>query len=454
MHRTSRPKKSRQAKTLHPHSVLGQKGINLIEKIVLGVGFVWFPTGSLETGIDGIIEIRDPVTGETTNFIVQLQSKATDKHFQAETESSLEYTCTNRDLEYWLRGNAPVILVHSRPSTEEAYWVSIKDYFKDPVKRNARKIVFDKKKDRFESTEGCAAKIKALAIPRDSGIYFAPVPKKEQLYSNLVKVTFPDRLYIAQTEYRYPSQVWTEMARASVQLGSDFLLGYKAIMSFHDLGEHPWDKVCDPGVESFETWEWSKSADLDKLRDFVQLLNQCLKEKAWNAGLKYSRRCNCFYFKATQDLSPRRISYQSFKEETSRQVFRGYHKRGDPKQVLYYRHSAFGAQFLRRDNEWYLEINPTYYYTWNGIHLDEFYEDKLKKIKRIERNLAVVGQVLMWVDYLSRPKNLFTDPYPFLMMGKHIVFDLDNGIADELWLPNEDEETRKTLQASEPSLFD
>ena len=72
----------------------------------------------------------------------------------------------------------------------------------------------------------------------------------------------------------------------------------------------------------------------------------------------------------------------------------------------------------------------------------------------IERNLAVVGQVLMWVDYLSRPKNLFSEPYPFLIMGKPVSFDLEHGIADDLWLPNEDEETRTTLQTSEPTLFD
>src|SRR5207249_12002520 len=142
-------------------------------------------------------------------------------------------------------------------------------------------------------------------------------------------------------------QIWTEMNRIGVQVGSDFLLGYKAIMSFHDLAEHPWDKVCDAGAESFETREWSKSEDSDKIRDFVRLLNQCLKEKTWKAGLRYSKRCDCYYFKATQDLSPRRISYPSFKEETSRQVFRAYYKRGDAAQINYYRHSAFVGQFLR-----------------------------------------------------------------------------------------------------------
>jgi hypothetical protein len=456
MPRRRSPRKPKKPKVLQQRSITGQRGINLIEQVTLDIGYSWTQTGSLETGIDGYIEIRDPVTGETTNSIVQVQSKATDQpSFQAETDTGLDYTCDERDLDYWMRGNAPVVLVHSRPKTNEAYWVSIKDYFSDPVKRTARKIHFDKRQNRFDSSDACAAALKQLAAPKDSGFYFAPIPKKEKVYSNLVRVTFPDHLYIAHTDYRYYSQIWAEMDKAGVSVGSDFLLGYKALMAFHDLGDHPWDKVCEPGtVESFNTKEWAYSDDPDKLRDFVQLLNRCLKEKTWHSGLKWSDRCECYYFKSTQDLSPRRVRYPSFKEMTSRQVFRGYQKRGDPTQVNYYRHSAFKPQFLRHEGEWYLEITPTYYFTWDGIHLDEFYENKLKKIKMLERNLAVIGQVFMWVDYLSRRKNMFTDPYPFLIMGEHIVWEFEHGIPDDVWLPNEDEETRRSLQASEPTLFD
>jgi hypothetical protein len=56
----------------------GQKGINLIEKRVLDMGFLWHPTGNIEAGIDGAIEIRDDATGDVLNNIVQVQSKATE----------------------------------------------------------------------------------------------------------------------------------------------------------------------------------------------------------------------------------------------------------------------------------------------------------------------------------------------------------------------------------------
>ena len=40
----------------------------------------------LEAGIDGYIEIRNASTGEVTNCIIQVQSKATERPFEGETE--------------------------------------------------------------------------------------------------------------------------------------------------------------------------------------------------------------------------------------------------------------------------------------------------------------------------------------------------------------------------------
>lgn len=88
------------AKRIHKSSITGQKGVNLIERVVLGMGFLWYPTGGLEAGIDGFIEIRDSATGEVTNSVLQVQSKAGPSFFQAETETSLVFRCDENDLNY------------------------------------------------------------------------------------------------------------------------------------------------------------------------------------------------------------------------------------------------------------------------------------------------------------------------------------------------------------------
>jgi len=48
------------------------------------------------------------------------------------------------------------------------------------------------------------------------------------------------------------------------------------------------------------------------------------------------------------------------------------------------------------DEAWYLQITPTYFFTSNGYHLSKFSEDNLKGIKKLEKNNAVLRNVLTW----------------------------------------------------------
>jgi hypothetical protein len=107
------------AKRILSSSITGQRGVNLIERVVLSMGFLWYPTGGVEAGIDGMIEIRNSTSGEVTNSVVQVQSKTGPSFFKSETETSFDFACDEKDLNYWLQGNAPVVLVVSRPQARE-----------------------------------------------------------------------------------------------------------------------------------------------------------------------------------------------------------------------------------------------------------------------------------------------------------------------------------------------
>ena len=48
---------------------------------------------------------------------------------ERETDTTFEFTCTRDDLEYWLSGTSPVLLIVSKPTKKLAWWVSVKDYF-------------------------------------------------------------------------------------------------------------------------------------------------------------------------------------------------------------------------------------------------------------------------------------------------------------------------------------
>lgn len=436
-------------KKIHPNAIKGQQGINLIEAIVLEMGLVWYPTGQVEAGIDGVIEIRDPTTGAVTNSIIQVQSKASDQPFVAESAASFEYLCDARDLDYWMAGNAPVVLVVSRPSTREAYWVAIKEYFSEPVRLKSRRVVFDKVRNRFDTS--CRQALINLALPRDAGLYLAPQPKRERLYSNLLSVAYcADRMFVAGTSYREPKDLWAVVQARGLSIGGEWILREKRIYSFHDLRLSPWDTLCDRGtVEDFATSEWADSADLAAQRQFMDLLNRCLVEKGRALSLAYDRRHDHYYFRATADLSRRIVRYRSMTNTVTRAVFEAHKSKSKSDQIAYYRHSAFEGKFRRYDGAWCLEITPTYHFTRDGYHQDPYYKDRLKGIKLLERNSAVLGQLLMWADYLSQQASLFSAQPPLLEFGGLRTADIEAGIYDEAWRGQEEGDEAQTLSSPE-----
>jgi hypothetical protein len=434
---------SHTPKIISRSSLLGEQGIVFVQQRCLDMGYVWYPT-RLEAGIDGYIEIRGE-KGEVTNCIIQVQVKATDAVFEAETESSFEFRCSSRDLNYWLSGNAPVILVRCRPRTGEAYWISLKDYFKDLERRKTGKIIFDKKQTSFDLT--AKPFLERLAAMKDSGQYLGTRPRSELIYSNLLELaSFPETYYTAMTQYRTPGEIFAALNEFNRPAPGEWVLSSKMLTSFHDLSAPPFRSICDRGtVEQLDTTEWSDTTDPARGRHFVQLLNACLRQELYRKGVKFSRENQCYYFRAPQDLSEREYVYQSRENRTSRSVFKGYPKKNDPVQMAYYRHSAFEGHFVHFDNKWFLQIAPTYHFTRDGERLSRFAPDLLSGIKRLETNQAVQGQVMMWAHLLTE-RTLFDTGSRFLDFAGLLEFELDAGIDDEAWLKHEELAMKPFLQ--------
>lgn len=423
-------------KQIKDTDIIGDLGVNLIHKICLDMGFIWRATTGFDAGIDGHIEIRLE-SGTVTNCIIQVQSKATDQDFEAETSSNFDYRCSQRDLEYWLSGNAPVILVRSRPRTGEAYWVSIKEYFQDLARRKTGKISFDKNADRFDVSARDA--LMKLAMRTEDGPYLATGRKREIIYSNLLRLApLPEIYYVAETDYRTSAELFARLRELKRSVHGEWLLHDRRLWSFHDLSARPWTEIIEPGtLEGLETSEWAQTDDPARQRHFVQLLNTCLKEKLYRKGVKFSRETGCYYFRAPQDLSNVEYSYTSREHKTSRMVFRGYPKKLDRTQMSYYRHSAFEGRFVRYAGTWYLQISPTYHFTRDGERISRYAGELLSGIKRLENNQAVHGQVVMWAHLLTA-RSLFDSGPQFLDFDVLEKFELDVGVDDEAWIKRED----------------
>jgi len=374
--------------------MIGARGVNLIERRVLEMGYLWYPSGGIEAGIDGRLEIRNE-NAEVTNLILSVQSKATDGAFEGETAAELTYTCSERDLRYWLQGNLPVILVYSRPKTDEAYWLSVKDYFSDPIRRASRKMRFMKAQDSFD----LAAKeaLRKLALPDGGGLYLGITPKQETIFTDLLPVAqFPDRYYHARTPFSSRKQALDhlyELAKGSGrEVWRGFIVNGSTVYSFYDLSATHWGDLADAGtVESDLTFEWSMTHDADRKKLFVELLNVTLQDQLREDDIHYSNMDKFYFHRASDDLSDRTRKYRSRRKNASREVFKRYRSKLDPQRTSYFRHVAFFGHFLEMDGNWFLQITPTYRFTKDGYRDSRFSAEALSGIKRLENNQAVHG---------------------------------------------------------------
>lgn len=425
-------------KYLSQNAVKGQTGVNIVEEAVLGMGFKWSPgNASLDTGIDGDIELVDPVTREAKNVLIRTQVKAR-VLFDRETESSFEFSCSKADLDYWLGGNAPVILVVVRLDMRMAWWKSLRDWFSTASVRKSGKVVFNKVEDRFDKNSGPA--LLAMTQQYGSGIYIAPKRKRERLISNLLAVSrLPACLFMADALHRDPREFREALRKRVEWPPREWILTDGRLYSVHNLREEPWSAVCDAGtVERIETDEWAASESSDVRHQFAWLLDNCLAARIGSLGLVWNKDERCYYFKARMDketgeLRPREVTYTSLKQAAKRTVFQAYKSKKEPDKILYYRHFGFEPQFQWLDGRWYLQITPRYVFTLDGREPHPFREEYQSKIKTIEGGTAVRNIVLMFASLLQDQTSLFATPYPHLGFGELADAEVEVGIDDELW---------------------
>lgn len=422
------------SKYLKKTAITGQYGVNIVERIVLNMGHKWVAgNASLDTGIDGEIEIRDPETEEAKNIVLRVQIK-TRGSLEQDGDERFCFTCKQEDLDYWMQGNAPVLLIVVKVPEDKAYWVSVKDYFSDQERRRSRKVFFDKVVDVFDTA--AAAQLHKLASREVGGVYFAPKSDNEELVSNLLRVSrTPSQLYMAETEHRDPKELRDALKQRVEYPPDEWFLKDGRVYSVHNLREEPWASVCDVGTaETIDTEEWSDSDSHEVRGNFVRLMNQCLRARAWQLGLRWSKDEWCFHYRATRDLRDRTVRYKSLRNTVPRDVLKRYAKKKTPNETAYFRHCGFEPAFRQYGSEWYLEITPRYVFTTDGRELHPYREEYQAKIKAIEGSKAVMGLVVMFASLLSDDDgSLYGTPYPHLGFDGLAETVLDVAIDDAVW---------------------
>lgn len=407
---------------------IGDEGHTFAARIVTALGQTWHDR-RVDHGIDGEIELINPTTRQPLNRLVLVQSKASNSPFPGETDAGFHFLISNDDIAYWTNGTNPVIVVCSHPLADEIWWAPATRASPPGPGGKSWKIEFDKSADRLDRNAVPAL----LTLDRRWETRPSPVSiqRSERLVTNLLAlVETPPSIYVAPTWLTDVRQLGPELRKRGYHR-SDWLLRDRTIFSFTDPKSSALGSFVEGGIETNDAEEWSESKDTETTNRFVDLLRQTLREQE-HQSLAVHGKQRYFYFRASRDLSDRRVATNS--KSKGRTVFTGYENKRKPGEIAEYRHYAVGISFVRTDEGWAAQLTPTYHYTFDGHRELPWAADRLSGMKQLERNPAVSGLVRFWARYLGRPTSLGEEQRP-LVFGDLYHLDVDRGIDEATWRP-------------------
>ena len=375
--------------------VLGELGETVVKRLVLDMGMLYEHRGRLEAGIDGLIELRDPSTHAPLGKLLGVQVKSTAAgQYPRETSDQFDYLLKPEDLAYWRQSNIPVIIVLWRRSDNTAYWKEVTG----AIPGNERRLRFHKTDDAFDNA--CADRLGALTINRHTpGVFVPPLNLGETAILNMLRIRMPDEMFLATSPFGSGRDAMPELMKHD-NIRHDWVIRKRRFISFFDPRDYGTTAIVDHDqVEAIDTELLTMNDDLDDRNDTIDLLRRTVEAQLFDR-LYYVHKDRLFYFRAMQKNKPLKYSYPSTSKNASARVVSVYRNRKKPRGGGYVRHHAARFRFERLHDEWFIVIDPTFYFTRDGFQPHRYPEALLSGKKRLERNAAVRGQVIMWQHLL------------------------------------------------------
>lgn len=439
-------------KRITESQILGELGETAVKKIVLETGFLYDQRGRLEAGTDGLIELRDRKTGAPLGRLLGVQVKATEKgDYIRESDTGFEYLLKPADLAYWRKYNIPVIIVLWRKSDGSAYWQDVTS----GLRGEERRLKFDKTGDVFDSR--CADRLAALTIDRRTpGVHVPPLNFGESAIINMMRLRLPDEIFIATSPFATGADAIPDFLKQADQR-FDWVIKKRRFVSFFDPRESGTRAIVDlDQVEAVDTKLFALNDDLDDLNSTIELLRRTVTRQT-REQLSYLKDERLFHFHALGINKSRNYKYASAVKDASARVVSYYPNKKYPDKAGYVRHHAAKFRFERLGDEWFVVIDPTFYFTRNGYAPHPFPGALLAGKKRLERNAAVRGQVIMWQSLLAESCKVKNDLFETTNAGDILIgfehlplIELEKAVPEDTW----ERTDPRAAEMRTPDLFD
>ncbi|MGB3626200.1 MAG: DUF4365 domain-containing protein, partial [Henriciella sp.] len=422
-------------KTITQSQILGELGETAVKKIALEMGFIYETRGRLEAGIDGFIELRDSSSGASLGKILGVQVKSTSQGiYTRETDRDFEYLIKPDDLWYWKQSNIPVIIIFWRQCDRSTYWKHVPD----TLAGDERRLRIDKQADVFNAK--CVDRLGALTVDRRTpGVFVPPLNEGETVVTNLLRIRMPNEIFIATSPFGSGRDAVAELVKQD-DTRHDWVIRKRRFVSFFDPRSYGTRAIVDEDqVEAVDADLFVLNEDLDDTNDTIDLLRRTVEAQLADE-LRYARKERLFYFKATAQNAARKYAYMASTNQTSAMVVSVYPEKSRSANRGYVRHHAANFRFERLGQEWFIVIDPSFYFTRNGYEPHRYADVLLSGKKRLERNAAVRGQVIMWQHLLlssGEPNSgLFAqseENVPRLRFEHLPVLELSRAVPESSW---------------------
>jgi hypothetical protein len=98
-----------------------------------------------------------------------------------------------------------------------------------------------------------------------------------------------------------------------------------------------------------------------------------------------------------------------------------------------YRHDAAELAVRRLDGRWYVQVRPSYLFTWDGRKVSGHHDDALSVIKRMETHPAVSQALRMWAHLFVERLTLDGASQDPFALGPLAELSSPRSVIDQTW---------------------
>ena len=391
-------------KLLNPNRTTEQEGLIFVQKMALALKAIWRPTPNDDYGLDGELELTRE--GEPTGFLVKVQVKSGNSYFHNRSASGFDFPVSPADAAYWLRVNAPVVLILHDPKSGHGYWIDVKKYAEQHPEFPTKPVIRFSVRSNSLSADSFLD-FSETAIPNEvERTEFLVDQIRERLHSNLLPVSaLPPAVYEADFSLRRLTEA-DEGGYTLAKSGSGKYLGF-----VDPLGSTSRVRTL-VDARTVRQWRYPEYLRRGTTRNYaIARWNEAIRFHLATLGL-LNKDDVTFYFPPCSDGTARKLTWESARGRTpERQV--AYPYIGKKSQTTaFWVHHACRAAFCEVGDQFFLRLAPAYVFSRDGTKLIDGREAGTLSTSRTskERNYQVLNHLMFWLWFLSGGRESITLP--------------------------------------------